>query len=37
MKVIRINEHGGPEVLRLQEIELPERGPGEVRVGLNNE
>jgi NADPH2:quinone reductase len=35
MKVIRIDEHGGPEVLRLREIELPEPGPGEVRVGLH--
>ena len=35
MKVIRIDEHGGAEVLRLREIELPEPGPGEVRVGLH--
>jgi NADPH:quinone reductase len=35
MKVIRIEEHGGPEVLRLREIELPEPGPGEVRVRLH--
>jgi NADPH2:quinone reductase len=35
MKVIRIDKHGGPEVLRLREIELPEPGPGEVRVGLH--
>ena len=35
MKVIRIDEHGGPEVLRLREIEAPEPGPGEVRVGLH--
>jgi NADPH2:quinone reductase len=35
MKVIRIDEYGGPEVLRLREIELPEPGPGEVRVGLH--
>lgn len=37
---IRIREYGGPEVLRYEEIELPEPGPGEVRVrhtaiGLN--
>jgi NADPH2:quinone reductase len=35
MKVIRIDEHGGPEVLLLREIELPEPGPGEARVGLH--
>ena len=35
MKVICIDEHGGPEVLRLREIEAPEPGPGEVRVGLH--
>ena len=37
---IRIHSHGGPEVLRLEEIELPAPGPGEVRIrheaiGLN--
>ncbi len=34
MKVIRIDEYGGPEVLRLREIEAPEPGRGEVRVRL---
>ena len=32
MRAIRIHEHGGPEVLRLEELALPEPGPGEVRV-----
>lgn len=32
IKAIRIHEHGGPEVMRLEEIELPPPGPGEVRV-----
>jgi len=37
---IRIHEHGGPEVMRWDEIEVGEPGPGEVRlrqtaVGLN--
>src|SRR6266581_6543741 len=37
---IRINETGGPEVLRWEELALPEPGPGEARVrhhavGLN--
>jgi NADPH:quinone reductase len=35
MKIIRIDEYGGPEVMRLREIELPEPGPGEVRVRLH--
>jgi NADPH2:quinone reductase len=35
MKIVRIDEYGGPEVLRLREIELPEPGPGEVRVRLH--
>ena len=34
MKAIRGNEYGGPEVLRLQEVEEPRPGPGEVRVRL---
>lgn len=37
---IRINEYGGPEVLKFVEIDVPEPGPGEARVrhtaiGLN--
>ncbi|HYG84699.1 MAG TPA: quinone oxidoreductase [Azospirillum sp.] len=37
---IRIHEHGGPEVMRWEEVEVGEPGPGEVRlrqtaVGLN--
>lgn len=32
MKAIRIAKTGGPEVLELQEIELPSPGPGQVRV-----
>jgi NADPH:quinone reductase len=35
MKAVRIEENGGPEVLRIREIELPEPGPGEVIVGLH--
>jgi len=30
----RIVEHGAPEVLRLDEVPLPEPGPGEVRVRM---
>jgi NADPH:quinone reductase len=40
VKVVRIHETGGPEVLRIENIELPPPGEGEVRVrnhaiGLN--
>ena len=40
VKAVRVHEHGGPEVLRVEDINLPEPGPGEVRVsnraiGLN--
>jgi NADPH:quinone reductase len=34
MKAIRIDSHGGPEVLRLRDVDLPKPGPGEVRVRL---
>lgn len=32
MQAIRVNENGGPECLVLEEIHVPEPGPGEVRV-----
>jgi NADPH:quinone reductase len=40
VKAIRVHEHGGPEVMKWEEIELPAPGPGEARVkhaaiGLN--
>lgn len=39
-KVVRFHQHGGPEVLQLEELEIGEPGPGEVRlrveaIGLN--
>ena len=34
MRAIRIHQHGGPEVLRLDEVPVPEPGEGEVRVRL---
>lgn len=34
MKAIRVNEHGGPEVLSYEDVELPDPGPGEARVKL---
>ncbi len=30
MQAARIHEHGGPEVLRIEDIPVPEAGPGEV-------
>jgi NADPH2:quinone reductase len=32
MKAIRIHSHGGPEVMRLENLELPPPGPGEARL-----
>jgi NADPH2:quinone reductase len=34
MKAIQVNQHGGPEVLTLTEVERPEPGPGEVLVEI---
>src|SRR5919112_1719815 len=34
MKAIRVNEHGGPEVLNYEDVEAPEPGEGEARVKL---
>ncbi|MER9947574.1 zinc-dependent alcohol dehydrogenase family protein [Mesorhizobium sp. M0047] len=39
-RVVRFHRHGGPEVLRIEDIELPGLGPGEVQIrvkalGLN--
>lgn len=35
MRAIRVHEHGGPEVLRLDEVPVPEPGPGEVLVRVH--
>jgi len=40
VKAIRVHEHGGPDVMKWEEVELPAPGPGEARVkhaaiGLN--
>src|SRR4051812_33031129 len=34
MKAIRVNEHGGPEVLSYEDVPVPEPGQGEARVKL---
>jgi NADPH:quinone reductase-like Zn-dependent oxidoreductase len=32
MKAVRFHEHGGPEVLRFEEVPEPQPGPGQVRI-----
>src|ERR1022692_3673891 len=32
ISAVRIHSHGGPEVMRLEQIELPPPGPGEARI-----
>lgn len=32
MKAIQFNDYGGPDVLQLVDVELPNAGPGEVRI-----
>jgi NADPH:quinone reductase len=34
MQAIRIDQHGGAEVMRLWEVDAPEPGPGEVRINV---
>ena len=34
MKAIRVRESGGPEVMRIEEIEAPTPGPGEVLIAV---
>jgi NADPH:quinone reductase len=34
MKAIRVHEPGGPEVLRYDDVPLPEPGPGQARVKI---
>ena len=34
MKAVRIHEHGGIEVLQVEEIPVPEPGPGQICVHL---
>jgi NADPH2:quinone reductase len=35
MKAVRVDEFGGPEVLRLEEVPTPKPGPGEVLVRIH--
>jgi len=34
MKAVRIHNYGGPEVLKYEEVPIPEPGPGEARVKI---
>lgn len=34
MKAIRVHQHGGPEVMKLEELPTPAPGPGQARVKL---
>src|SRR5438046_9700141 len=34
MKAVRFHQHGGPEVLRYEDVPTPEPGPGEVLIAL---
>ncbi len=36
MKAIVVTEFGGPEILRVREVEVPAPGPGEVRIDVRN-
>ena len=35
MKAIRVHEFGGPEVLRLEDVQMPRPGPGQVLVRMH--
>ena len=34
MRAVRYHEHGGPEVLQVDDVETPEPGHGEVRIDV---
>ena len=34
MRAIRVHEYGEPEVLQLEDLPVPEPGPGEARVKI---
>jgi NADPH2:quinone reductase len=31
-KAFRFHQHGGPEMLRFEDVDVPPPGPGEVRI-----
>ena len=34
MKAIRIHEFGGPEVMKYEDVPMPQPGPGEIRIKI---
>lgn len=34
MKAVRFHSYGGPEVLKIEEVDMPEPGPGQVRIAV---
>ena len=36
MKAVRVNEHGGPEVLAFEDVDTPRIGEGEVLVKIES-
>src|SRR5699024_845403 len=34
MRAVRYHEYGGPDVLRLEDVPVPEAGPGQVRIAV---
>ena len=34
MKAVRFHSYGGPEVLRVEDVDLPQPGPGEIRIAV---
>ena len=33
-RIVRFHETGGPDVLRIEEVDVPPPGPGEVRIAV---
>lgn len=33
-RIVRIHDHGGPDVLRIEEVDVPKPGPGEVQIAV---
>jgi NADPH:quinone reductase-like Zn-dependent oxidoreductase len=33
-RIVRFHDHGGPDVLRIEEVDVPKPGPGEVQIAV---